>query len=181
MSAEKDGYTLSYGSYEDARAMVGTRTPPRTVDFPVDTAMVRTFCALVEDTNPHYWDDAASEQTWGRRVSPPGMLPVWSMAMPWTPQTGPVHGSVSLAPNVPLPGTSMINVSTDTRYHRPIEIGTQLSVSFELQGVSEEKRTRLGVGHFVTTIARYEDETGREVASSTAVLFRYTPRESQGS
>jgi acyl dehydratase len=92
-----------------------------------------------------------------------------------------VQGSVSLAPNVPLPGTSMINVSTDVRHHRPIEVGTQLSVSFELRDVSEEKRTRLGVGHFVTTVAHYEDEAGRAVASSTAVLFRYTPRESQGS
>jgi acyl dehydratase len=181
MSAEETGYTLSYGSYEDARAMVGTRMPSRAVDFPVGSAMVRTFCALVEDPNPHYWDDAASEQTWGRRVSPPGMLPVWSMAMPWTPQAGRVQGSVSLAPNVPLPGTSMINVSTDVRHHRPIEVGTQLSVSFELRDVSEEKRTRLGVGHFVTTVAHYEDEAGRAVASSTAVLFRYTPRESQGS
>ncbi len=177
--APASDYTLSYGPYEDARAMVGTRTEPRAVDFPVNSAMVRTFCALVEDANPYYWDDSASQSRWGRSVSPPAMLAVWSMPLPWTPDAGAVRGSVSLAPNVPLPGTSMINVSTDVRYHRPIEIGTRLSVSFELSDVSDEKRTRLGAGHFVTTVAHYTDEAGAEVASSTAVLFRYKPSEPQ--
>lgn len=77
---------------------------------------------------------------------------------------------------LPLPGTTIINVSTDTVYHRPIYVGETLNFWDVATEISEEKETRLGVGHFVTTVATYQNEAGDKVATSTNVQFRFTPR-----
>jgi hypothetical protein len=45
----------------------------------------------------------------------------------------------------------------------------------ELVSVSPEKRTRLGVGHFVETLETYRRQDGTVVARSRNTLFRFTP------
>jgi hypothetical protein len=42
--------------------------------------------------------------------------------------------------------------------------------------ISAEKTTRLGTGHFVTTVATYQNEAGETVATCTNVQFRFTPK-----
>ena len=41
--------------------------------------------------------------------------------------------------------------------------------------VSQEKTTRLGVGHFIETLETYYGGDGSPVATSRNTLFRYTP------
>jgi acyl dehydratase len=173
--AEMAGFALEQGTLEAARELVGYPEEPRFAPHPVNDAMVRHYCALVEDPDPYYWDPATAVPHWGEPVSPPAMLMVWLMPLQWAPESGRLAGSRSLAPRVPLPGTSLINVSTDTRYFRPIRPGSQLNVVERLIEVSDEKRTRLGPGHFVTTLATYRDQRGRRIAETRAVLLRYTP------
>ena len=47
------------------------------------------------------------------------------------------------------------------RYLRP---GDRISVSSELESVSSEKKTGLGVGYFVTNKSTYYDQDGQVVA-----------------
>jgi acyl dehydratase len=66
-------------------------------------------------------------------------------------------------------------VSTETLYHRPAYVGETLNFWDVATEISEEKTTRLGVGHFVTTVATYQNEAGEKVATCTNVQFRFTP------
>lgn len=43
--------------------------------------------------------------------------------------------------------------------------------------ISEEKDTRLGIGHFLTTEAEFLDQDGARVAVQTNQLFRYRTHE----
>jgi hypothetical protein len=93
-------------------------------------------------------------------------MPPW-----WRPdQEGPVP---VLAAQVPLPGDTMLSISTDTGYDEPIRVGDRLTLVEELVDVSEEKRTRLGAGHFVTTVGTVRREDGTVVARHTHVLLRF--------
>lgn len=165
------GLSLPIGTYQDALAMVGHRSEVRVADCTVNDAMIRLFCAMTEDANRSYWDPGYSESQWGGQVAPPGMLLVWFMPPWWRPdQEGPIP---VLAARVPLPGDSMLSIKTDTEYLEPIRVGDHLTMVEEVVDVTEEKQTRLGPGHFITTLAtvRRQDET--IVARHTHVLLRF--------
>jgi acyl dehydratase len=78
---------------------------------------------------------------------------------------------------VPLPGDTVVNISVDYSYLRPVRVGDRLRMVEELIDVSPEKTTRLGTGHFVTTSATFSVPAGAAadevVATQTNVLFRY--------
>ena len=53
---------------------------------------------------------------------------------------------------IPLPGRTLINVSTEAVHHRPFFVGETLSCYDEGVEISPERTTRLGTGHFITTV-----------------------------
>lgn len=162
------------GTYEQAKALLGKRSPVNFGTHPVSEVRIAQFCTLIEDGNASYWDPAQSARIWGRPVAPPAMLQTWTMPLPWLPDRK-VELDFMLM-KLPLPGTTIINVSTETIYHRPIYVGETLNFWDVATEISERKETRLGVGHFVTTVASYQNEAGEQVATSTNVQFRFTPR-----
>lgn len=174
MGTEDTGYDIPVGTYEDALAMVGTATPVRRAELPVNTAMIRLYAALVHDPNPSYWDDAFAEEQWGGVIAPPGMLMTWLIPFEWTPGQGDRLPVPLLTARVPLPGDTILNASNDTEFFEPIRVGDHLEVVEELVEVSPEKRTSRGRGHFVTTASTYRRGDGTVVACSTNVMFRFT-------
>lgn len=158
---------MAFGPAADGLAWVGRRSEPRQADFPVCVGMIRTYCALVEDGNPRYWEDGES---------PPGMLSVWSFPTSWSPAGRPRRYLFAL--EVPLPGRHIVNVSHDCEYRRPILAGERLTIQDEVVAVSEAKVTRLGRGHFITTRTSFhaDDEV---IATWTNVLYRYDAREAE--
>ena len=166
------GFNLKFGTYEQAKAMIGTRSDVLFADTEVNAPMIRYYAALLEDANPSYWDEDFARQAWGGIPSPPGMLMSWLMPLPWKP-SGRADAPL-LATQVPLPGDTLINVSTETEYFRPIRAGDLLSVTDEVKDVTREKQTRLGKGHFITTVATFRDQKGQVVAKNTNVMFRFS-------
>jgi hypothetical protein len=156
---------MAFGEAVEGRAWAGRRSQPRQADFSVCEGMIRNYCALVEDANPRYWKDGES---------PPGMISVWSFPTPWSPGGRPRRYLFAL--EVPLPGRHIVNVSYDCEYRRPIRVGERMLIHDEVLAVSEEKVTRLGRGHFITTRTTFqvEDEV---VAVRTNVLYRYDTEE----
>jgi acyl dehydratase len=166
------GYDIPVGTYADARAMVGMTTPVRTGEIEVNAPMIRHFAAMIEDGNAGYWDDDFAAEQWGGVIAPPALLMTWLIPVVWKPDGAlPVP---LLTARVPLPGDTMLNASNDTELFEPIRVGDRLSVVEELVDVSPEKRTALGVGHFVTTVSTYSRQDGTVVACSTNVLYRFT-------
>ena len=77
---------------------------------------------------------------------------------------------------MPLPGRSIINVSNDTSFLQPVLVGDRVYVVEELIDISVEKTTRVGVGHFITTLSRFHRAADDAVlAEMTNVLFRFDP------
>jgi acyl dehydratase len=167
------GYALPIGTVEDARALIGKRTPRRFAAFEVSWGMIQHFCAMTRDGNPSYWDPSYAETQWGGIVAPPAMLTTWLMAPDWSPSVG--ASDPMLPARIPLPGASMINGSNDTTYHLPVHVGDRLSVEEELVSVSDLKTTRLGEGHFLETLSVYRNQRDEVVAEVTNVLFRFDP------
>lgn len=171
------GYDIAFGTYEEARAMIGHTTPVRFGHVDVNEAMIRQYAALVHDPNASYWDEDFARQQWGGVVAPPGMLMTWVMPIEWEPRGGtPVP---LLTAQVPLPGDTFVNASNEVEFFVPIRVGDRLSVTEELAEVSPEKRTALGTGHFVTTVSTYRRQDGQIVARQTNVLFRFGNAEAQ--
>lgn len=159
------------GRYEDALVWVGRRTPLRALDVAVDESRCKLFAALCEDANPAYWDAEWASARYGAPLAPSGMTMSLIMSLPWKP--GAPAEPASLAMDVPLPGTTFINVDTDCEFIRPIRWGDRLSVFEEVVEISGEKTTRLGRGHFVTTRMHLLDASGATVTRLTNVLYRY--------
>jgi acyl dehydratase len=161
------------GTLEDARAMVGYTSEPVKADVPVERGLVLSLLAILEDPNPSYWDPEYSKALWGHEIAPPCLLTAVFTALRWSPRADTNPGTIARSV-VPLPGSMLINVSSTITHHRQLRIGDWLSRAETLVEVSEEKRTRLGVGHFVTTRMRYVDQDGGDVAYGTNVLLRYS-------
>ena len=163
---QETGYSLPLGTLEDARAMIGRRTPLRWADAEVSRGRIHQFCAMTHDGNPSYWDGD---------VAPPAMLEAWLMPLEWSPSSATPQPRLPAC--IPLPGRSMINGGNDTTFHRPVHVGDLLSVEEELLSVSDLKQTRLGDGHFVETLSVFRNQAGDVVAEVRNTLFRFTPRE----
>lgn len=164
---------LAFGSYHDALRMVGMSGEPRTAGTVISAARVQMFAAMVRDGNPSYWDADFAAKTWGGLLAPPGLLMGWLTPPPWEPTDGPRASAIAL--RVPLPGTTFINAANDAEFLLPIVEGDRLTVVEQVVSVSPEKRTRLGVGHFVETLDTFSRQDGAVVARNRNTLFRFTP------
>jgi acyl dehydratase len=174
-SEDETGYALPIGTVEDARALIGKRTAPRPAPAEVSWGRIQHFCAMTQDGNPSYWDPEFAAEAWGGIVSPPAMVEAWLMPLEWSPTSAAPEPRIMA--RVPLPGSSMINGSNDTTFHRPVRVGDLLSVEEELLSVSDLKQTRLGAGHFVETLSVFRNQDGAVVAEVRNTLFRFTPRD----
>jgi len=166
-SEDETGFSLPIGTLEDARALIGQRTPKRWAPAEVSLGRIQQFCAMTRDGNPSYWEGG---------IAPPAMLWAWVMPLEWSPSSA--EPEPGLPARIPLPGRSMINGGNDTTYHRPVRVGDRLSVEEELLSVSDLKQTRLGDGHFVETLSVFRNQDGDVVAEVRNTLFRFEPRES---
>ncbi|MCV7411990.1 acyl dehydratase [Mycobacterium florentinum] len=166
-------YELAFGTYEDALRMVGATSEPRTAVNPVGGARIQLYASMIHDGNRSYWDAEFAREQWGGLLAPPGLLMGWLIPPPWEP--GGRRPAASLILRVPLPGTTFINAANDVEFPEPIVEGDVLTSVEELVSVSPEKRTRLGVGHFIETLETYRRQDGTVVARSRNTLFRFTP------
>jgi acyl dehydratase len=171
MERADTGLDLKYGTFEEARAWIGSETPLRACEDEIERSQIKYFCSLVEDGNRSYWDEDWAREQWGGILAPPGMLFVWSMPLLWRP--GGERRPPTIATQIPLPGDTVINVSTDSRFLRPVLAGDRLSFVEQVIDVSAEKKTQLGAGHFITTEITYRNRAGEIVAVHRNVLFRY--------
>lgn len=162
---------LRFGTETDARAWLG-REVVRDAPYPVNRPEIGRFCAMVEDADENHWDERAAGRRYGGIVSPPGMFMVWGFPLPWHPDGRPDHAPLA-ALEVPLPGSTLINVATTTTFVAPMREGDRLRFHARLTALSPEKTTPLGTGHFLTTVTDAHRDDGTLVGSNQNVLLRY--------
>ncbi|MDX2381492.1 MAG: OB-fold domain-containing protein [Acidimicrobiia bacterium] len=162
------------------RAAVGRAGTPQPARDPVSLSTIRAWCDAMSEANPLYTDpEAAAVGPHAALVAPPAMLNVWTMA-------GLVSGApIPRDPNEPrakvyelldrggFPG--VVAVNSDLSFERYLRLGEHITATTRLVAVSEQKTTRLGIGHFVTTEAEFVDDAGDRVGALSFKVLRYRP------
>lgn len=156
----------------EQRALIGKETAPQPAPYPVNEAMARFWCEMVEDPNPIYFDDAYARTTWLQGTfAPPAMLYTWGRPLVW-----PETKRETAIDGLQLEGCTMtIAVNAVQEYFIPIRYGDRLTSTNKLASVSDEKTTRLGTGHFVTTVETLHNQHEQVVGTHTFTLFTYRP------
>ncbi|AVP70436.1 hypothetical protein GS504_17475 [Rhodococcus hoagii] len=125
----------------------------------VNTPMIRHWVETMGDTSPIYLDDDAARAT-GRdgAVAPALMAQVWTMrtfndkmanndpSQVWTDLIATLDGEGF---------TSVVATDSDFEFFTELRPGDRVSLTEVIESISEEKKTGLGVGHFVTTLKTY--------------------------
>jgi acyl dehydratase len=148
---------------------------------PVNEAQIRQWCDAIDDRLPVYSDpEAAAKSVHGGLVAPPTMLQAWTMQG--------LRPERTLGPGAPMPQLlvvlddagfpAIVATNCDQEYARYLRPGDRISATTVIESVSEEKRTALGPGHFITTLITYTDQDGGTVGTQRFRLLKYRPVES---
>jgi len=139
----------------------------------VNKPMIRIWCEMVEDANPLYTDEAyAKKSEYGGIISPPAMLMTWGLPPQWSPKATKTPSHVLM--DLPLEDFPInLSVGCTEEYLLPIRPGDRLHYNTKLDDISPLKRTRLGVGHFITYTYYYYNQHNELVATNQHVLFCY--------
>ncbi len=161
---------------------IGTRGPSIGPD-PVNQPMIRHWAAAFEDANPVYTDpEFAAGTHFGGVVAPPLMLQTWTMATPRITGMRERGGSpvesggaevLTLLDDAGFVGTLAAN--SEFEIHRYLRLGDVVSATTVLESVSDEKRTRLGPGYFVTWVTDYTDGAGESVGRQLFRILKFKP------
>jgi len=155
--------------------VIGVESEPRAAAYPVNEIMAQFFCEMVEDANPVYFDAGYARSTWLKgKIAPPPMLLIWRMGPVW-PVREEGENPVSKLGLEAAGCTATIAVNAVQEYEQPLRYGDALTVTNRIASVGEEKTTRLGTGHFVTTLDTYRNQHGQVVGTHSFTLFIYAP------
>jgi uncharacterized OB-fold protein/acyl dehydratase len=164
---------------DDLRAYEGRSFgPPVAGDDPVNVPMIRHWVEAMGDTNPIHLDEAAARAA-GRDgiVAPATMLQVWRMKGLKAQGPRERNAQSELLDHLDEAGfTSVVATNTEEEYLRELVPGDLITTTSTIEGVSEEKATGLGDGHFVTTLTEYRDQDGALVGTQRFRILKYRPR-----
>lgn len=184
---DDDSSGLADASLDDRLAAligrpVGSRGPARAPD-PVNVPMIRHWAAAFEDANPVYTDtEAAAASRFGGIVAPPLMLQTWTMPTPTITGIAERGGSpVEPEGDPPMAVldragyTATLATNSEFEILRYLRPGDVVSATTVFESISEEKRTRMGPGRFVTWVTTYTDQDGQVVGRQRFRILKFDP------
>ncbi|MFC1400690.1 MULTISPECIES: OB-fold domain-containing protein [Streptacidiphilus] len=158
--------TDTFQAYTGRPAAVGGRA----LD-PVNAPMIRHWCEAMGDANAAYTGPGA--------VAPPAMLQSWTMGGlgngtgPGSGATGRSAAYDELLGTLDAAGfTSVVATDCEQEYLRSLRPGQRVLYDSEIESVSAEKTTALGVGRFVTTrtdLRAYDEAAGEKPEEAVPV------------
>jgi acyl dehydratase len=161
-------------------ALVGrTRAEPQVGPDPVDRTLIRHWAEVLDDRNPIYVDDDVARAT-GRPgiVAPATMLQAWTMPGYRKTVEGTRYDPLWNELVTLLHDAGHIGrVATDCQqeYVRELVPGEWIRHTEVLESISDEKKTALGAGHFVTFIRTYTTDRGEHVGTELIRVYFYRP------
>jgi len=170
----------SHDFVAELRRGIGQSGPVWVARDPVNAAMIRHWCDAMQDHNPIYTDPGAAEKSIHNGiVAPPAMLMAWSMRGLEPPGESPEEvsdpGSRVYRALDAAGYTSVVATNSEHDYLRYLRPGDELHSTQSLEDVSEEKKTGLGIGHFVTTRTEYRDQSGESVGRMLFRILKFKP------
>jgi len=164
----------------EIRSYVGKAIGPATVGRdPVNEPMIRQWCDAMGEKLPAYLDaDAAKQSVHGEIVAPPTMLQAWVLEG-WAMHEGydePRNEQQRLHSFLADNGyTGVLGTNTEETYTRYLKLGERVSALTVIEEISEEKATGVGLGYFITTRTRFENQDGETVGSMVFRVLRFKP------
>jgi uncharacterized OB-fold protein/acyl dehydratase len=164
------------------RAIVGVFSAAHTTRDDVNQPMIRHWCEAMSDHNPVYTDPVfAAKSVHGGIVAPPTMLDTWLMLgqaprLPQLSEAGEPVGLVPVMEGLDAAGfTGIIATNTTHEYDRYLRLGDRLRVRSVLTKVSDEKKTAIGIGHFLTAATEFVDQNGERVGRIELRVLKFKP------
>ena len=151
--------------------------------YPVNEPMIHHWCDAIGDRNPVYLDrELAAKSSHGRLVAPPAMLQAWTMRglRPDTAEEAAAKKSAGEGKSVlqvldEAGYTSVVATNCEQEYFRYLEPGDQLTHTVEVESVSPEKKTGLGIGRFVTQLYTFRDQKDEVVGTMRFRILKFKP------
>ncbi|OSC40083.1 FAS1-like dehydratase domain-containing protein [Mycobacterium decipiens] len=168
------------------RALVGQPTggtgKPSVAPDPVNQPMIRHWAHALDDMNPVYLDpEFASSSRFGGIVSPPVMLQTWTMPAPQLEgirERGGAPTEIKTNPTEFLDEagyTSTVATNSEFEIERYPRLGDVVSARTVYESVSDEKKTALGTGFFLTWLTTYTDQDGEVLGRQRFRVLRFRP------
>jgi len=172
------------------KKLIGQEGSPVVGVDAVSKQMIRHWCEAVEDANPLYTDEEyARRSRYGSLISPPAMVQTWSYGPVWPggqemryrqpellperEEVDPVEEAFNILGEAGFLGA--VDIDSTLEFIRPLFPGDQVTVRSKLVNVTEEKKTRLGKGHFMTFLFSYSNQKGESICNQTMTIFRFKP------
>jgi uncharacterized protein len=151
--------------------------PARTASDPVNLPMIRRWCAAMGERNPAFLDEQSqAARANGGLVAPPAMLEVWTMGG-FTPDASAGHASnlVGIDQMDAAGFTSVVATNLVQEYLRYLRPGDLVTQQVSFVGVSDQKTTALGTGHFLDYSYEFTDQRGELVGRMRFRILKYRP------
>ena len=168
------------------RALVGQPTggtgKPTEAPDPVNQPMIRHWAHALDDMNPVYLDpEFAAASRFGGIVSSPVMLQTWTMPAPKLEGIGDRGGApieITTNPTAFLDEagyTSTVATNSEFDIERYPRLGDVISATAAYESVSDEKKTALGTGFFLTWLTTYTNQDGEVLGRQRFRVLRFRP------
>jgi len=143
----------------------------------VNKPMIRHWCdAIGDDLAVYHDEEAAAASVHGGVIAPPTMLQAWVMfgfrrRLP----EGPNRQGELMALLDQHGFTGVVATDCEQEYAREVRPGDRLTMTSVIESVSDEKRTALGPGHFLTSRMTYTDQDGELVGTQRWRILKFKP------
>ena len=171
----------------DAQIGLPTSSQPSVAPDQVNQPMIRHWVDALSDENPIYTDQEFAERTrFGGIVAPPTMLQIWTMGRPVIEGIAERGGRPPVTddrPPSPLDRagfTGTIATNNELEFDRYLRPGERLVSRGVIEEISDEKKTALGVGHFLTWVTTFRTLDGEEVGRQRFRVFKFRPGSASG-
>ena len=155
---------------------------PSVAPDPVNQPMIRHWAYALADMNPVYLDpEFADGSRFGGIVSPPVMLQTWTMPSPKLEGIGDRGGVPTESEDNPTAFldeagyTSTVATNSEFEIERYPRLGDVIRATAVYESVSEEKKTALGSGFFLTWLTTYTDQNGEVLGRQRFRVLRFKP------
>jgi len=142
--------------------------PKRTAPDPVNLPMIRRWCEAMGERNPRYLDER------GGISAPPAMLEVWTMGR-FRPDGERSQQLLGIEALDAAGFSSVVATNLTQEYLRDLRLGDRISETVTLAGVSDEKQTALGAGHFLDYRHEFHDQQGELVGRMSFRILKFRP------
>ena len=148
----------------------------------VNVAMIRHWVEAMADDNPVYLDRRAAEATGRSDIVAPATMVQASTMVGYRATVSPdavrpdLAGARALGQCLAAHGyTAVVATNSEFEFFEELSPGDRIWLDEVVEDISSERRTRLGVGRFVTSLKIYRDQEGNVVAQQRWRTLRYKP------